>query len=83
MNTETGIVVETWADGFGLWHVTVPDSGNDKANRRLARALILWELQQRAPAGEWYQIPAKAVPVVLVPSVSRTPGIVEYKEKSS
>lgn len=59
MDTNYG---QTWADAFGLWHAVVPDSGNEKANRRLARALILWELQVDAP----YQIRARAVPVVLV-----------------
>ena len=39
--------IETWADGFGLWHVRVPVSGDEVADERLAHAAIVWELVQR------------------------------------
>jgi hypothetical protein len=37
-----------WADGFGRWHASVPLSGSQQKDARLARKLILAELIERA-----------------------------------
>lgn len=39
---ETG-VVNTWSDGYGIWHATVPDSLGEK----VAQAAIWFELRAR------------------------------------
>lgn len=40
--------VTTWADGFGVWHASVPLGNGDEAN--IAKAAILAELAQRGDA---------------------------------
>lgn len=36
--------ITTWADGFGIWHATVPLTGD---SAKVARRAILDELRQR------------------------------------
>lgn len=37
----------TWADGFGIWHASVPLSGFPLSDALAARKLIIAELEQR------------------------------------
>jgi hypothetical protein len=37
----------TWADGFGRWHASVPLTANALADANRARALIIAELTER------------------------------------
>lgn len=39
--------VTTWADGFGVWHASVPLVGNRWREARQARQAILAELTER------------------------------------
>lgn len=55
--------VNAWADGFGNWHAVVPLSNDEKSNRQLAQAAILWQLNDRQPA---IRVTRKALPVRLV-----------------
>lgn len=54
---ETG-EVRTWADGFGTWHVRVPNGSRSLTTARLA---ILRELQQRAARCVTVPLPRVAV----------------------
>ncbi len=40
--------VETYADGFGLWHAVVPTVGTVKAQQARARRAITRELRERS-----------------------------------
>lgn len=44
---ELSMDIRTWADGFGNWHATVPLSTWSKADKRLAKAAIMWQIQSR------------------------------------
>ena len=48
MSTSTPTIT-TWADGYGRWHVTVPDTANGLTNALTALAT---ELMDRAPKGQ-------------------------------
>lgn len=39
--------VTTWADGYGLWHASVPLSGSRTRDAHVARRLIRTELEER------------------------------------
>ena len=41
------LTTTTWADGFGVWHASVPISGSPQRDVMLARKAILAELEQR------------------------------------
>lgn len=42
--------VTTWADGFGIWHASVPLSGSPQRDAMAARKAILAELRMRYEA---------------------------------
>lgn len=37
----------TWADGFGVWHASVPMSGSRRRDAMAARKAIMAELEER------------------------------------
>jgi hypothetical protein len=41
----------TWADGFGIWHASVPATDNRRSDAALARSLIMAELEARSAPG--------------------------------
>lgn len=45
--SSTDINPDTWADGFGRWHASVPMTGSRQRDAMKARALILAELSER------------------------------------
>ncbi len=41
-------MTRVWADGFGLWHVALPDDGSsEQAQRTRARRIIADQVRQR------------------------------------
>jgi len=41
------LTTQTWADGFGVWHASVPISGSPMRDALTARKAILAELEAR------------------------------------
>lgn len=41
--------IDTWADGFGRFYARVPVSNDQKSDKRLARAAIIREINDRGP----------------------------------
>ncbi len=39
--------VHTWADGFGIWHASVPLTASPKQDAQKARRAIIAELRER------------------------------------
>lgn len=67
--------VTTWADGFGVWHASVPTTDNPNHAAHVARAAIKAELLARAPRG------ATLRPIRLIrEEVASCGGAVTYKE---
>lgn len=68
----------TWADGYGIWHASVPITGSRHADAMAARKAIMAEILARSPRG------TESCDVRL--SVTRehvtNHGTVVYKERS-
>ena len=65
--------ITTWADGFGVWHASVPLSGSRHRDAMAARRAILAEITDRGPDGY--------VPVIRVTRERVTNhGTVVYRE---
>lgn len=48
--------VSTWADGFGVWHARVTDSGNAVKDRRKAYRAIREEIAVRSAEGVRFRV---------------------------
>lgn len=65
--------VTTWADGFGIWHASVPLSGSRHKDALTARRAIIAELEQR-------EAPYRAVRLQVTRERVTNHGTVVYQE---